>query len=315
MSGDSGLLLIHWIQSSVGAWLGPALLPLHYSGEIWFFFLALPLLYWCVDKRAGQRQAMLVVVGFWLASWLKASFDAPRPFEVSADVVAMVHAPGGSMPSGHALLSAVFWGGLAQGSRRAWAVWGAAGLSVAVGLSRVVHGVHFPVDVAAGWGLGLGLLWACESSGPAWGPRLARLSLARRLLCMAGASALALVLCPGLTGPGAHGGYQVPVTAAGILFGTGAGLAIEASCVGLLPSGPRGQRVRSYGLGIAVFVTTYAAGKYLAVRLAPEPGWAEATLRFARYALAGLVLAWGIPWLLVRIGWAEATRPRGGAAA
>jgi membrane-associated phospholipid phosphatase len=74
------------------------------------------------------------------------------------------HSPGYSFPSGHALNIAVaasvmvvlVWPLLERSGR-----WLAVGLAVvagvAVGLDRILLGVHFPSDVIAGWLLGLGI--------------------------------------------------------------------------------------------------------------------------------------------------------------
>lgn len=67
-----------------------------------------------------------------------------------------------SFPSGHATSSMIFYLALAlaltRGSRwRSAAVTGAILLSLAIGLSRVMLGVHWPSDVVGGWAFGL--LW------------------------------------------------------------------------------------------------------------------------------------------------------------
>jgi membrane-associated phospholipid phosphatase len=74
------------------------------------------------------------------------------------------HSPGYSFPSGHALNVAVagsamivlVWPLLGRTGRRT-AVTVAAASGLAVGLDRVLLGVHFPSDVIAGWILGLGV--------------------------------------------------------------------------------------------------------------------------------------------------------------
>jgi undecaprenyl-diphosphatase len=107
------------------------------------------------------------------------------------------HSPGYSFPSGHALNIAIagsamvvlMWPLLRRTGRRL-AVGGAVVAGFAVGLDRILLGVHFPSDVVAGWLLGLGITatsWI-GFTGVTSAPTLARtvaggVSLRRRSLC------------------------------------------------------------------------------------------------------------------------------------
>jgi len=67
-----------------------------------------------------------------------------------------------AFPSGHAANATIVWLCLAllvprTPRGRAFAVWGAVWLALAVGLTRVLLGVHWPSDVIGGWAFGL--LW------------------------------------------------------------------------------------------------------------------------------------------------------------
>ncbi|MGW8251888.1 MAG: phosphatase PAP2 family protein, partial [Anaerolineales bacterium] len=63
------------------------------------------------------------------------------------------------IPSGHAQNSIVVWGSMAASIGKRW-VWAAAiVLSLLIGLSRIYLGVHFTIDVLAGWLVGALLLW------------------------------------------------------------------------------------------------------------------------------------------------------------
>lgn len=83
-------------------------------------------------------------------------FDRPRP-TLDPDVVISSF----SMPSGHSSASAAFAMSVAlcvpAGRARTTAGVALGLFALTVGLSRVVLGVHFPTDVAAGWCLGAGL--------------------------------------------------------------------------------------------------------------------------------------------------------------
>lgn len=87
--------------------------------------------------------------------------DRPRPAVPQLDAAP----PTSSFPSGHVAAAVALYGGLAvvvwRSSRRGWLRAAAAvlavGVPVAVGLSRLYRGMHFPTDVLCG--ALLGVLW------------------------------------------------------------------------------------------------------------------------------------------------------------
>ncbi|HEX6402353.1 MAG TPA: phosphatase PAP2 family protein [Pseudonocardiaceae bacterium] len=142
-----------------------------------------------VDAVAAVVVVLLLVLRWWRAavviaaarvgelvceSAVKAFVARPRP----ALVDPVAHASGYSFPSGHAGGSAAVYGALAllgvAGVAR-WArlvlVTGAALLVGAVAVSRVLLGVHYPSDVAAG--VALGLAWVSAAALLARLPRSA----------------------------------------------------------------------------------------------------------------------------------------------
>jgi undecaprenyl-diphosphatase len=114
--------------------------------------LGLSLGYGLVARRLDLRPAALTWCAILLTTWLKAMFAMPRPPGAAVG--------GYAMPSGHALVSVVAYGSVALleddglGPRALVA----ATISLAIGTSRIVIGVHHPRDVLAGWLLGASLL-------------------------------------------------------------------------------------------------------------------------------------------------------------
>ena len=111
--------------------------------------------------------AAAVTSGTIASSLLKAGFDRPRPDLVTHGQ----HVYTASFPSGHSMLSAIVFltlGALLAGAQsdrvtQAYVLGLATLLALAVGVSRVYLGVHWPTDVLGGWAAGAGwalLCWA-----------------------------------------------------------------------------------------------------------------------------------------------------------
>lgn len=133
-------------------------------------------LLWLQGKR-GRAALVLVSVlgGQALSTLFKLGFDRPRPDLVPHG--AMVYTA--SFPSGHSMMAAVTYltlGALIAQSqeRRALRIYImtlAALVTIAVGVSRVYLGVHWPSDVLAGWAAGAAWATACLVAGQAIGRR------------------------------------------------------------------------------------------------------------------------------------------------
>lgn len=119
-------------------------------------------------RRKGRIALFLLLTiasGNLITLFLKALFDRPRPELVSHESLVYT----ASFPSGHSMMAALTFFTLAtllarvEKSRRvkAFFFFVSLVLTIAVGLSRVYMGVHWPSDVLAGWALGIG--WALLS--------------------------------------------------------------------------------------------------------------------------------------------------------
>jgi membrane protein DedA with SNARE-associated domain/membrane-associated phospholipid phosphatase len=109
----------------------------------------------------GRLAEVVVLVGGFALTYLvahvtKGAIDRPRP------AGALVDTQGSSFPSGHAAYSIAWVAAAVMFTRRlklvsAALVIGAVVLAAAVGLSRIYLHAHLWSDVAAGWGLGVGI--------------------------------------------------------------------------------------------------------------------------------------------------------------
>lgn len=124
--------------------------------------LALPLV-WFLVKAGRWRDAGWLVAVFLSAELLlqalKYSFHRHRPepfFGIAAP-------ESYSFPSGHALMSTVFYVLLASLLTRNPVIRGAAiGVAILIGISRIYLGVHYPTDVLAGYAAAVFWLSGCH---------------------------------------------------------------------------------------------------------------------------------------------------------
>ena len=161
--------LIEWMQAyfnspglfvKVFAFLGSE------SGLLLLVLIAM----FCWNKKAGQKLALMVSsLNIWLPM-IKSVVLRPRPYMdypdrvkaqvlVKEDALAQdVAAQGYSFPSMHTASVTALYFTLAKEAKKKWLWILASVLSVLVGVSRVVAGMHYPTDVLAGWILGFAVI-------------------------------------------------------------------------------------------------------------------------------------------------------------
>lgn len=116
-------------------------------------------------RHAACMVIISVIGGVALSNLLKWGFGRPRPDLVPHATIVYTQ----SFPSGHAMLSAVVYLTLgvlmarteAETSVKVYLLSAACMLTLAVGISRVYLGVHWPTDVLAGWAVGASWALMC----------------------------------------------------------------------------------------------------------------------------------------------------------
>ena len=286
--------LIEWgygviaaLQSARSPLLDAFFSSLSFMGDEEFYLLLIPLLYWLVDKRLATRFALAILLSAYLNMVLKSTIAQPRP---SAERVAVLDDPaGGGMPSGHAQNGLAGWGLLAaEVPRRAFRA-GVVVLLLAIGLSRLYLGVHFPHDLAAGWLAGAALLGAFLLVAP----RASAWHAAQPLAVQSAVPAL-IVLVMALLSP-----IHEATTAAATLFGMGIGVPLERRLV----------RFRERGAGAARIAGRLLLGFLVALLiwrgLKPLLDPLDTLGTLVRYGLLGAWVSALGPWLFVRLGLAH----------
>jgi undecaprenyl-diphosphatase len=139
-----------------------------------WWLLLLPVVAWLLYRRLPRLAAFVAVTMLGssvLNGIVKSAVDRARP--VLPDPIS--HARGASFPSGHATGAAAFYLALAvvalsfvPARRRRLVLAAAVVVPLVVAATRVVLGVHYLTDVAAGLLLGWGWVLACTALFSAW---------------------------------------------------------------------------------------------------------------------------------------------------
>ena len=120
-----------------------------------------------LERRHTRAHFVVVTVtlGYVISMFLKRAVERPRP-----DIVPhLSHVNSLSFPSGHSMMSAVVYLTLglmlseiaSSRSVKCFLVITPLTIAAAVGVSRVLMGVHYPTDVVAGWSAGLSWTLFC----------------------------------------------------------------------------------------------------------------------------------------------------------
>ena len=288
---DWGTDIVLWFQQ-----FSPALdLPfktLTFFGNLEFFLVFMPLIYWCVDRRTGARLLVLFLISASVNAIAKALADQPRPFQYDTRVRQLAHAGGGGLPSGHTQGAVVVWGYLAS-QTRSGSLWMLAGfLMIAIPISRLYLGVHFPTDLLGGYLMGAALLFVYLR----WQPKV-EIWLATKGIVWQTAAAIIVPIVLLFISPR---GSRYALSACGALLGFLPGIALERRWIRFRCAGSLLKRSLRFAVGLIALV-----GIWFGLRLAFSGLEPAALLRVVRYAAVGLWGALGAPWLFVRLRLSE----------
>jgi membrane-associated phospholipid phosphatase len=250
-----------------------------------FYTIALPLLYWVWSKEVGYRVGVVFLSSDFLNRYLKSVFHIPRPHATSTVRVIHPETGGGyAFPSGHAQGSTVFWGWLSSEARKRWLYTIAALAVVIVSASRIYLNVHWPQDVLGGIGIGLLVLavWAVTFRFY----QEDRLALSLRIIGCILVPVVAYIVHP-------HETHML----SGLLMGLSLGRLLEERFVGWKEKATLQENVLKVFTGISGFLVLRFGLKIIF----PDQGF----FHILKYALAGLWVTFGAPWVFVKMGWED----------
>jgi membrane-associated phospholipid phosphatase len=151
-----GLSIVEFFQKGVpGEILWYLLYPFNLIGSEIGYLVILPVIYWSINKSAGKRLLILTLAGSIITCGLKNWWKRPRPFQV--DPVKIKHLSDTTeygLPSGHTIFATAtgLWT-IDYFKKKKVTIIVLIGILL-MGISRMVHGMHYPQDVVTGLLLG-----------------------------------------------------------------------------------------------------------------------------------------------------------------
>lgn len=150
---DIEVEFLKWLETFRSDALTSFVNGVNFTGDVLFFTIMLPIIYWLFSKRAGIILALTMFVSLFTNVILKDLFQVLRPFQ-AYDISSTIEQGGYSFPSGHAQHSFSFWMMIALLLRNRWFWLVSIVMIVLVGFARMYSGVHFPLDILGGWAIG-----------------------------------------------------------------------------------------------------------------------------------------------------------------
>lgn len=153
---DIQLKILQFLQSIRSPLLSGLFLIFTISTEVPIIIGFTAIMYWCVNKRYGQRILFALVGNITVNTGIKEFVKAPRPIGTPGlESLRTSTATGYSFPSGHTQTGTTFWVSLMYLFKKSWLYALGTIMILGIGISRLYLAVHWPIDVICGWIFGL----------------------------------------------------------------------------------------------------------------------------------------------------------------
>ncbi len=329
---DWGIAVILTLQGW-GNWLIGPMNIFTFTGNIEFYLLILPIVYWCWDSRLGLRVAIIFLLGLAVNLIIKLAIHDPRPYWVDPQVRLLTRPESSfGIPSGHSQNAVAIWGMLILYLAKGWAWTAGLLLIFFIGLSRMYLGVHFPTDVFAGWALGiLGVLLFLRLERPVLSYRN-KLNESLQVAIIFVVS-LAIILIGGVIINSVSSNWQIPVewvqnaaaqapdhpidplsmndivVSAATLFGFVSGAILLHNRLNFDAGGHWTRRAGRFLIGVVgVLILWQGLGAVFDLAAADET-WLGYSLRYIRYSLIGFWISALSPLVFIKLGLASNPTP------
>ena len=155
--------ILKYIQSFRNPILNIIFLLITMSTEIPVILIVVSILYWCVNKRYGQKLMFALATNIAVNTGVKEFVKAPRPIGTPGLKSMRVEtATGYSFPSGQTQTGTTFWVSIISILKNKYMYIIGTIIFLGIGLSRLYLAVHWPIDVLFGWIFGIVVTILCN---------------------------------------------------------------------------------------------------------------------------------------------------------
>ena len=298
-----GLDIIIWFQSWRTDFVSILFKPFDLMGTETFYLVLLTLVYWVVNKNAGRRLVIFFLFSYWLNAFFKEIWKRPRPYHVSQSVKPAFTVAAYGLPSGHTQAGTTVGLILIREIKKHWATALLVAYILLMGISRMVHGVHFPQDVVLGWALGILIVFSLYRLDERLASFFKEIRFSAMLLLALGTAVVVLGL-PFLTDP-TREGLTGALTPGAALVGAIPGLYLESKYVRFDTRGSILQKSLRYLVGIVTALVIKEGLKPVLGVVNDHTLCMDALVRIVRYFSLAIWLTAGAPWLFVKLKLAD----------